>query len=210
MTLGKAYDEIMDKIEVTPEMRRRVLRRVQAEAVSPAKPRVLRFPAWKKYLSAAACLVLLTAGAAALPRLLGPGQPEPPPVLLPPSIEEAESLAGLSKLVGFEVDAEFTLPFEPAETTYCSYWNELAQIQYSGQGQTATYRQSAGTQDNSGDYTDYGDVIEITVNGLPVTIKGDAGAYVLAVWTDGAFSYSLHLSQGASEAQWLGTVLKRE
>ena len=49
MTLGKAYDEIMDKIEVTPEMRRRVLARVQAEDIVPVKPKVVRFPAWKKY-----------------------------------------------------------------------------------------------------------------------------------------------------------------
>lgn len=206
MTLGKAYEEIMDKIEVTPEMRRRVLAHIAQEDIAPTRSKVLRFPAWKKYLSAAACLVLVIAGAAALPRLLEPKQPEPPPVLLSPGIEEAPSLAELSKLVGFEVNTGFTLPFEPEETTYCSYWNELAQIQYSGQGQSATYRQSAGTQDNSGDYTTYGDVIETTANGLPVTLKGDGGAYVLAVWTDGAFSYSLYLSQGASEAEWLDIV----
>lgn len=206
MTLGKAYEEIMDKIEVTPEMRRRVLQRVAAEEITPAKPRVLRFPAWKKYLSAAACLVLVIAGAVILPRLLKPEEQEPPPLLLSPGIEEAPSLAELSGLVGFEVDTEFTLPFEPEETTYCSYWNELAQIQYSGQGQTATYRQSAGTQDNSGDYTAYGDVVEITAGGLPITLKGDGGAYALAVWTDGTFSYSLHLSQGVPEAEWLDII----
>lgn len=205
MTLGKAYEEIMDRIEVTPEMRERVLRRIQAEKISPARPPVLRFPAWKKYLSAAACLVLVIAGAAALPRLIRP-QPPGGGVQAVPQIQEAASLAELSRLVGFEVDTGSTLPFEPEETTYCSYWNELAQIQYSGQGQTATYRQSAGTQDNSGDYTVYGDVVEITASGLPVTLKGDGGVYVLAVWTDGVFSYSLHLSQGASEAEWLDII----
>lgn len=206
MTLRRAYDEIMEKIEVTPEMRRRVLERVAQEDIAPARSKVLRFPAWKRYLSAAACLVLLIAGAAVLPRLLTPAQPDPPPVDAVPSIEEAASLQELSELVGFDVEMGSALPFEPEETTYCSYWNELAQIQYSGQGRTATYRQSAGTEDNSGDYTDYDDVVEVTAGGLPVTLKGGGGVYVLAVWTDGTFSYSLQLSQGAPKSGWIDMI----
>lgn len=205
MTLGKAYDEIMDKIEVTPEMRERVLRRVQAEGISPARPKVLSVPRLKKYLSAAACLVLIVAGAAVLPRLVRP-QPPDEHVQTVPNIEEAASLEELSALVGFEVEARFTLPFEPEEITYCSYWGELAQIQYSGQGQTATYRQSAGTEDNSGDYNSYGDTVQIDAGGLTVTLKGQAGNYALAIWTDGVFSYSLSLSQGMTEAGWLAVV----
>lgn len=40
-----AYDEIMDKIEVTPELRRRVLERIAAEDITPARAKVARFPA---------------------------------------------------------------------------------------------------------------------------------------------------------------------
>lgn len=200
MTLRRAYDEIMDRIEVTEEMRRRVLNRIAQEDIAPARPKVLRFPAWKKYLSAAACLILVLTGAAALPRLIQL-LPLGEPVQIVPRIQEASSLAELSGLVGFEVSPA-ALPFTPEETAYCAYWNELAQIQYSGQGQTATYRQSAGESDNSGDYTAYHDVTGITAAGLSVTLKGEAGAYVLAVWTDGTFSYSLRLSQGLTEAQW--------
>lgn len=202
MTLRRAYDEIMGRIEVTPEMRERVLRRVQAEGISPAKPKVLRFPAWKKYLSAAACLILVLVGVLALSPLRSLWQPDPSEVLLPTGLEDAASLEDLSALVGFTVSTPFTLPFAPEETAYCSYWNELAQIQYSGRGQTATYRQSAGTQDNSGDYTNYTAAVSLSCGGLSVTLKGENGAYTLAVWTDGTYSYSLSLSQGLSQAQW--------
>lgn len=202
--MGKAYDEIMDKLEVTPEMRERVLKRVAQEDIVPAKSNVLRFPKLKQYLSAAACLALLIAGAAALPRLIQPQPPED--VQAVPQIEEAASLDELCTLVGFEVDTRFDLPFEPEETTYCSYWKELAQIQYSGEGQTATYRQSVGTQDNSGDYSSYGDATRIIANDLTITLKGDAGSYVLAIWTDGVFSYSLHLSQNIAEDEWLAML----
>lgn len=201
MTLGRAYDEIMENIKVTPEMRERVLKRVAAEDIVPAKPKALNFPKLKKYLSAAACLILAIAGAAALPGLIRllPGEGD---VQVVSPIREAASLEELSGLVGFEVETGFALPFEPEEITYCSYWNELAQIQYSGRGQAATYRQSAGAADNSGDCTAYGDVAELKAGGLPVTLKGDEGAYVLAVWADGTFSYSLRLSQGLTESEW--------
>lgn len=202
MTLRRAYDEIMDRIEVTEEMRRRVLDRIAREDIKPARPRVLRFPAWKKYLSAAACLILILTGAAALPRLIPLLPPREGDVQVISPIQEASSLAELSGLVGFAVRPA-ALPFAPEETAYCAYWNELAQIQYSGAGQTATYRQSAGTEDNSGDYTVYGDVAELTTSGLTVTLKGDGGAYVLAVWTDESFSYSLGLSQGVAAEEWL-------
>lgn len=201
MILRRAYDEIMDRIEVTEEMRRRVLNRIAQEHIEPARPRVPRLPAWKTYLSAAACLILVAAGAAALPRLAQLLPPRDGNVQVASPIQEAATLTELSGLVGFEVRPA-ALPFAPEETAYCAYWNELAQIQYSGQGQTATYRQSAGESDNSGDYTVYRDTAGITVGGLSATLKGEAGAYALAVWTDGTFSYSLRLSQGLTETQW--------
>lgn len=199
--MRRAYNEIMDRIEVTEEMRQRVLSRIAQEDIEPAHPRVLRFPAWKKYLSAAACLILVLTGAAALPRLIQLLPPREGDVQVISPIQEASSLVELSGLVGFGVRPA-ALPFTPEETVYCAYWNELAQVQYSGQGQTATYRQSAGESDNSGDYTTYHHVAELTTGGLSVTLKGEADAYVLAVWMDGGFSYSLRLSQGLTEAQW--------
>lgn len=201
MTLGKAYDEIMDKIEVTPEMRRRVLAHIAAEDIAPAQHKVVPFPAWRKYLSAAACLVLIIAGAAVLPRLLGREIP-PPPILVPSDIQEAGSLRELSDLVGFHVTEKFKLPIEPERTAYHAYGNELAEITYTGAGQTISYRQSPGTEDNSGDYTAYGDVAKITAHGLSVTLKGDGGAYMLAVWTDGIFFYSLRTTHGLTMTEW--------
>ena len=197
--MRKAYDEIMEKINVTPEMRQRILERISRENIAPSN--VVRFPAWKKYLSAAACLALLLAGAVALPRLLD--QPEPtPPVLIVPNIVEAASLHELSELVGFEVTTEFSLPFEAEKAAYCSYWNEMAEIKYSGEEASATYRQFPGTDDPSGDYNAYSDTTEIAVNDLNVTLKGNDGSYVLAIWTDGTYAYSLSVSPGVSAERW--------
>ena len=95
------------------------------------------------------------------------------------------------------------LPFDVEETTYTSYWGELAEICYAGGGQIADLRTSAGTEDNSGDYTDYPAVTELTVGTVTAELRGEAAErYTRAVWTDGQYAYSLRLSDGQSTEVW--------
>ena len=55
--MTKSYDRIMQKLTLTDEMSARILEAVEKKASGEHK--VLRFPVWKKYLAAAACLVLI-------------------------------------------------------------------------------------------------------------------------------------------------------
>ncbi len=201
--MNRRYSEVMDRIEVTDEMRGRILKNIQnmsTEALPGRK--VIPFPGFKKYLSAAACLVLLLAGAVTLPRLMHRQTPEPPPVQVIPQIVEAASSRELSDLVGFEVEETFMLPFNAEKISYTAYWSELAQVTYSGEGQSAVFRKSVGTEDNSGDYTAYTASAQLPANGWTVVLSGDGEIYSLAVWTDGEFSCSLRLSQGISREAW--------
>lgn len=116
-------------------------------------------------------------------------------------IIEHDSAAALSAAVGFEVN-DIDLPFTPEQTEYISYWHELAEIDYTGEGKTACYRKAAGTEDCSGDYNVYTDVTEFEAGSITVTLKGDAGQHTLAIWTDGSYSYSLSLSDGLSLSDW--------
>lgn len=196
--MKKEYDEIMGHIEVTPEMRQRVLGHIRDTEIHATPSKVLPFPVLKKYLSAAACLILLIAWAVTLLHQEG----TEPPVLEGHGIVEAVSLQELSDIVGFEINEEFSLPFEPDEILYTSYWQDLAEIEYSGEGQSAIYRVSRGTEDNSGDFTEYDSSTEIIAAGCSVVLRGDDGRYTLAIWTDGEFSYSLSLSQAVTEEDW--------
>lgn len=199
--MRKAYDEIMDRITVTEEMRERVMRRIAQERIGYS--RAPRTPFLKRYLAAAACLVLLLAGAIGLPHLIRPGQSDPPLVAVTPNIVEAASLSELSELVGFAVTERFALPFPVAQTSYSAYWNTLAEIRYSGEGRSAIFRQSVGTGDNSGDYTVFEETAEISVNGLDITLNGADGGYSLALWTDDEYAYSLRLSPEATSDEWM-------
>ena len=203
--MKKEYDEIMEHLQVTPQMRQRILEHIEEADLSTPK-KVLRFPALKKALSLAACFVLLLAGVMALPQLLSRSEAELPPVLDSQGIEEVASLEELSKLVGFEIKEDFSLPFEETERSYVSYWNELAEIDYAGEGQSAVYRQSPGTEENSGDYTPYSQSVALKLDGRTVTLKGDQDAFPLALWTEGGYAYSLRLSKALSAEDW-GKIL---
>lgn len=203
--MKKEYDEIMEHLQVTPQMRQRILEHIEEADLSTPK-KVLRFPALKKALSLVACFVLLLAGVMALPQLLSRSEAELPPVLDSQGIEEVASLEELSKLVGFEIKEDFSLPFEVTERSYVSYWNDLAEIDYAGEGQSAVYRQSPGTEENSGDYTPYSQSVALKLDGRTVTLKGDQDAFPLALWTEGGYAYSLRLSKALSAEDW-GKIL---
>lgn len=163
-----------------------------------------------KLLSMAACLAVIIAAASAL---RSPAQVStsddlqtnegdtPGFVQGGADIVELDSAAALSAAVGFEVN-DIDLPFTPEQTEYISYWHELAEIDYTGEGKAACYRKAAGTEDCSGDYNVYTDVTEFEAGSMTVMLKGDAGQYTLAIWTDGSYSYSLSLSDGLSLSDW--------
>ena len=206
----KRYDEIMDHIRVTDDMRSRILENIEAGDITAERRRKQTGRTVTKLLSMAACLAVIIAVASAL---RSPAQVStsddlqtnegdaPGFVQGGADIVEPDSAAALSAAVGFEVN-DIDLPFTPEQTEYISYWHELAEIDYTGAGKTARYRKAAGTEDCSGDYNVYTDVTEFEAGSITVTLKGDAGQYTLAIWTDGSYSYSLSLSDGLSLSYW--------
>ena len=206
----KRYDEIMDRIKVTDDMRSRILESIEAGDIAAERRRKQTGRTVTKLLSMAACLAVIIAAASAL---RSPAQVSTSDDLQPnegdtpgfvqggADIIELDSAAALSAAVGFEVN-DIDLPFTPGQTEYISYWHELAEIDYTGEGKTACYRKAAGTEDCSGDYNVYTDVTEFEAGSMTVTLKGDAGQYTLAIWTDSSYSYSLSLSYGLGLSDW--------
>lgn len=192
------YDELMDKIEVTDAMRARILTCVSGAARRPS--------AVRRWALAAACFVVLLLGALTVPKLLNgdPAQKQPEQgVMIANGMEEVASAQALANAVGFPVSEAADLPFKPETVYYTSYWGQMAQITYEAGDQTAELHKSPGTDENSGDYTEYPATQQLTVGDLDVQLRGDAqDAYTLAVWTDGQYAYSLRLSQGQTAEVW--------
>lgn len=198
------YRELMEQVNLTPEARERILTNVQQADLSPQAEKVVPFPrrrqTWRRWASLAACLVVVVAVLVAVPLLREQPDTAPPVQVLPP-FRQVDSLDALSEAVGFPVTEVSKLPFDPVSTTYTVYDEGLAEITYTGSGgQTATYRQSCGTEDNSGDYNLYPDTQALPEQNA--TLKGQDGLYTLALWTDDTYTYSLHLSSGLSADAW--------
>ena len=196
------YDEVMEKLEVTPEMRARILQNVETQMAEPRKkPNRLR-----RFAALATCLAILLVGAAALPKLISSPAPEESETTIANGMVEVASKEELSEAVGFPVKSAQSLPFFPQSIHYTSYWGDMAQIDYANGGSMACFRQSLGEEDNSGDWSEYPAQKSLTVNGCAVTLKGEADSYTLAIWQDGTYSYSLSLSAGQPASVWESIV----
>lgn len=201
--MRKRYDELMDKIEVTGEMRIRILHRLQHDAGEDrSHSNVLRFSAVRKYVPIAACLAILLLSPFVLPKIFDGGLSSEELLTDDGSILEVSSLAQLEETVHFEIQEISGLPFTPERKTYIAYGGDMAEILYENGEQTACFRKSRGQDDNSGDYNEYAEIRELSAGTVAVTLKGDAGLFTLALWSDGGFSYSISLSDGITEKQW--------
>ena len=198
------YQEIMEHIEVTPEMRERILRKLQN--VRPVPFTVRTFQRWIP-LAAAACLILVV-GVFQLRN--GPVQSEQAGVDVSAisGVTECASLGELSELAGFPIpDIADAIPFSVEETRFSLLWGELAQAVYAGtDGQEISLRVSEGTEDNSGVYETYSDVEEWRIGDLSVTVKGDDGQYALAVWNAETRSYSIYAVPVQTEEVWRNLI----
>lgn len=195
------YREIMENIEVTDEMADRILANIRSMD-APKKTRQ-KFPV-QRILAAAACLAVVIGSVFALPTVWHRA-PENPPILSPgvSGIVEAASLEELSQQVGFSVAQLTHLPFTPERTRYVSYEGSLAQITYTAQEGSLIFRQAAGEDDISGDYTQYPFSETVSIGTDTVVLKGNEdGQFALALWQSDGFSYSIKSDIPVSLSQW--------
>ena len=185
------YEQIMDKIEVTPEMRQRVLRNVEAGQAKQKKRQLTR-----RLVTLAACLAIVVCCC----YVWKPKQTDPPEqgMMAVSQIDTVDSLEALTEKTGIPMNELTGVPFTVERTEYVSYWDNLAKIQYFGDTDSLCYRKSPGTEDNSGDYNVYAQEETLEISGNAVTLKGGNGAYSLAIWTDGSYTYSISVTDPLS------------
>lgn len=226
--MSKAYDEIMDRIVVNDDMRRRVLQNVEKEPANNVelqedsavwegeekRLRCMRRYRISRYLSGAACLALLITGVALIPQI-NRGQQEPTSgqemVGVVNGMETVASAEELSQKVGFPVSDLKDLPFTVERTEYTNGWGEFAQIDYEGvdadgDAQSLCYRKGTGEDDISGDYNVYEIEEAADVTGTQVTLKGSADGYVLAVWNEGGYAYAVSVTKKITKDEILRIV----
>ena len=198
------YNEIMGKIEITDEMRSRILKNVEDHfAGKKGYRKKIWYPALGGVAVAAMLMLIIRPWPGNTPLGQNPtitGK-QRPLVQQGGFGEEYPSAEELSKAVGFDMFELNNLPFKAKETNYIAIDKDFAEINYSGEENSLTYRKSVGTEDNSGDYNVYDYSGEIEINKIKVTVKGEAESLKLAFWTDGKYSYSISLDKAVTQKE---------
>lgn len=220
----KKYDEVMEKISVTSEMRERILDRLE-ETVSTetnlkkvvltetpsdkAAERKLVFFIRKYGSMVAGMLIAVIAiglyvrTSSADQRSAESGTVEATEEMTAAAygIEEMNSADDLSEQLGFPV-SDLEVPFIIEEADYLDYFDEMAEINYIGESRTICYRKAVGTDDISGDFNVYEREEVRTVAGQSVTCKGNAkDQWQVLTWTDGTYAYAISSPEGLSDQE---------
>lgn len=190
----------MNQIKVTPQMRRRVLDAIAADQ-KRRRTRLL----YRRVAALAACLAV-AAGAWTFASRRLPAAPPEEMVSSAYGIIEYASVEELSRALGFTVKTPVELPFVPEETTYAAWFGDLAEITFSGAGRELTVRMAAGTDDPSGDYNVYQQTTDVPLAGGNATLKGENDRVSLAVWTDGAYAYSISAEPAITQEEMLRVI----
>lgn len=195
MTLEKnRYSAAMDKLHVTPEERERLLERAleQAQQQKTAPRAVHTHRRWAP-LTAAACICLVLAGVMFIPSWRDPVTS--PPVQVTNPVVQSEDLEALQTSAPFALSVPTELPEGWRLESASLIMGSLAQVVYTDSTDTITYRMAEGTEDVSGDYNAYPWTVDVDLDGITVTLKGQQeDAVLLAVWTDGGYSYAISCS----------------
>lgn len=200
------YNRVMNKIEVTSEMRDRILNNINQLELNKNSDKVVSFNKYKRYLSIATCFAVLLVGSVAIYNRNN--FINNPVEQTMPEIVEYSSANELSAAVGFTVKEIRDVPFEVEQTQYTAFGKELAEIQYTGQNNTALLRMAVldDNDDISGDYSVYTNAKTIAINDYSVTLKGADNKYSLAVWHYDGVSYAIHFMQAVSEEKMLTSI----
>lgn len=202
------YRELMERVELNPAMRQRIL----ADVLNTDTARkTIRFHTATQVLSLAACAAVLAVGVVALPDHSGlaassPAASSESEPMLWAGTESFSSLAALVSATGIDLP-ELQLPFEVQQTEYTLIFGTLAQVEYIGAaGETLSIRAEQGTEDVSGDYSTYDSEQIITVGSTTVTLKSMENSVQLAIWQKDGISYAISSEPGLTQEQMLELV----
>ncbi len=203
--MGK-YDEIMNRIELTPEAKERILASISAAVKEDPEQTVSqprKAPVWKRVLPAAAMLAVVLFGALMARRFsgiedIGEG---PVPLVNPPSAATAETSAyrtpdELEAAAGFPVEELRALPFA-ADTVSYDLADGIAETTYTGEGKTAVLRK--GSEERTLSNAVFPVIREVEAGEIRAVIGGENDLFVLALWKHGGYAYCLELSEGVPE-----------
>ena len=109
---------------------------------------------------------------------------------IPNPFVDCDTLADAAALAGFDIIVPDSVDgYEGRAITAVE--NDVIQVMYLHGDDEICVRKAAGDEDCSGDYNEYSEEKTVTVGDREVTLRGNNGKVMVAVWTEGGYSYSV-------------------
>lgn len=118
-------------------------------------------------------------------------------VQIPNPFVDYETLEDAAAAAGFELTAPDTLDSYPQRTVQ-TMGKDMIQIFYENDEHSVLVRKAAGDSDISGDYNVYSQNGTMDVDGLTVSVRGNDGLIMVAIWSNGGYTYAVDSDAGMS------------
>ena len=113
----------------------------------------------------------------------------------PNPFAEYASMADAEKAAGFSMKVPSSVDNYTKQTILAAILNDdnsMIEVIYQNDDENAVrIRKATGSEDISGDYTQYAEAATVTIGERKVTMKGQNGQINLATWTDNGYTYSI-------------------
>ena len=111
---------------------------------------------------------------------------------------DAENQEDAQQQAGFTIQLPSSLPSEYGAPSFRVIPEDILEADYAGTGDgQIVIRKAAGTEDPSGDYSQYSHSQQVKTGGVTIKMKGNDGAVCLAVWQDGEYAYSIDIYEAS-------------
>ena len=125
---------------------------------------------------------------------------------IPNPFVDCATLADAAKLTGFDITVPDSVDGFDTRTIQVMD-NKMTQVIYAKGENKLLIRKQAGSDDISGDYSEYAETNTVTLGSLAVTMKGDNGIVSLATWTDGGYTYAVDTQDVPMSSDIIGSLI---
>ena len=109
---------------------------------------------------------------------------------IPNPFVDCATLADAAKLTGFDITVPDSIDGYDTRAIQVMD-NKMIQVIYDKGENSLLIRKAAGSDDISGDYSEYSETSTVALGSLQVTMKGENGMVSVATWTDGGNTYAI-------------------
>ncbi len=117
-------------------------------------------------------------------------------VQIPNPFTDCKTLEETEQLAGFDIALPGSMPEGYAISAYRVMKGRMIELIYNSGSDEIRIRKGAGSEEISGDYSEYAETKTVTVGSLQVTMKGNGGKVNVASWFDGGYAFSITVNPG--------------